>query len=334
MAKSEIITDAWEVTKTYAGRIAEWVLFGCMVMNIIEILPGVSLWPAISNIVLGTQVVMLDVGGFSLASMGDHARQQGDERAAHRASVTGGFLIGIMILTLLLVSIGILWAPAKRYTDIAEKGLILVRVVMTVIYGHVIHSLRRATANAQPTQSQVEALTQQLTQQAEELTTAFNQQFQRLATELSHTELRLQQRLAEVENSMPATDVETLVEAVSAKFETYLQTKIEAFLSQHVTVPPARETPQIAAPRNASHTRQRDSSARKATPTIRGKTEFEGDPETVVYRLLDEDGSRTHRTIAKMAGIPDTTVYRIRKRYLKERGNTVSPEQEADETAM
>src|SRR5215469_7025393 len=115
-----------------------------MVMNIIEILPGITLWPALSNLVLGTQVVMLDVGGFSLASMGDYARQQGDEKAAHRASVTGGLLIGIMILTLLLVPIGILWSTAKHYTDMAEKGLILVRVVMTVIYGHVIHSLRRA----------------------------------------------------------------------------------------------------------------------------------------------------------------------------------------------
>src|SRR5437763_5144840 len=173
MAKSEIITDAWEVTKTYAGRIAEWVLFGCMVMNIIEILPGVTLWPSISNIVLGTQVVMLDVGGFSLASMGDHARQQGDEQAARRASVTGGLLIGIMILTLLLVSIGLLWPAATTYTNIAEKGLILVRVIMTVIYGHVIHSLRRV-GQTQPTQAQAEALT-----------VAFNQQVQQLASELA-----------------------------------------------------------------------------------------------------------------------------------------------------
>ena len=148
MARSEIITDAWEVTKTYAGRIAEWVLFACMLMNIIEILPGVTLWPALSNIVLGTQVVMLDVGGFSLASMGDHARQQGDEQAARRASVTGAFLIGIMILTLLLVSIGLLWPVTRPYTNMAEKGLILVRVIMTVIYGHVIHSLRRTAQSA------------------------------------------------------------------------------------------------------------------------------------------------------------------------------------------
>ena len=183
MARSEIITDAWEVTKTYAGRIAEWVLFGCMIMNIIEILPGVTLWPALSNVVLGTQVVMLDVGGFSLASMGDHARQQGDERAARRASLTGGFLIAIMILTLLLVSIGLLWPSATSYTNVAEKGLILVRVIMTVIYGHVIHSLRRV--GTQPTPAQVEALA-----------AAFNQQLQQLASELARVQENVHRRLA------------------------------------------------------------------------------------------------------------------------------------------
>ena len=144
LSRAEAITDAWEVTKAYAGRIADWILFGCMVMNIIEILPEVSLPPAVSNLVLGVQVVMLDIGGFSLTSMGEYAREQGDERAARRASVTGGLLIAIMIVTLLLVSIGLLWPTARVYTDMAEKGLILVRVFMTVIYGHVIHSLRRS----------------------------------------------------------------------------------------------------------------------------------------------------------------------------------------------
>jgi hypothetical protein len=165
LARSEIITDAWEVTKTYAGRIAEWVLFLCMVMNIIEIL--VTLPLALSNIVLGTQVVMLDVGGFSLASMGDHARERGDERAARRASVTGYFLIAVTIATLLLVTVGLLWSPAKPYTDMAEKGLILVRVVMTVIYAHVIHSLRRSTlavelVKATDIQARLDAYSEQL----------------------------------------------------------------------------------------------------------------------------------------------------------------------------
>jgi hypothetical protein len=182
LARSEVITDAWEVTKTYAGRIAEWVLFLCMIGNIIEILPGISLPPAITNTILGIQVVMLDVGGFSLASMADHARNQGDEKAARRASITGGLLIGIMIVTLLLVSIGLLWSQAKYYTDIAEKGLILVRVVMTVIYGHVIHSLRRrdVTCEQQVVQAHLQEITSQFTRQLDQVQASLVQRVQQM----------------------------------------------------------------------------------------------------------------------------------------------------------
>ena len=107
--RSEGITDAWEVTKTYAGRLAEWILFLCMIANIIEMLPGVALAAWLTNTIMGVQVVMLDVGGFSLASMGDQARENGDERAANKSRATGYLLIAIMIITLLLVSVGILW---------------------------------------------------------------------------------------------------------------------------------------------------------------------------------------------------------------------------------
>lgn len=133
--RSEGITDAWEVTKTYAGRLAEWILFLCMIANIIEMLPGVALAGWLTNTIMGIQVVMLDVGGFSLASMADQAQENGDERAAKKARATGYLLIGIMILTLLLVAVGILWPHLSGFTSGAEKGLILVRVVMTVVYG-------------------------------------------------------------------------------------------------------------------------------------------------------------------------------------------------------
>jgi hypothetical protein len=142
--RSEGITDAWEVTKTYAGRLAEWILFACMIGCILEVLIAVPLW--LSNTILGVQAVTLDIGGFALSSMADQARANGDEQAARKADVTGKFLIGIVILTLALITVGLLYAPAKSYTDGAEKVLILMRVVMTVVYGHVIHSLRRTSA--------------------------------------------------------------------------------------------------------------------------------------------------------------------------------------------
>ncbi len=140
--KSEIISDAWEVTKAYAARLAEWVLFGCMVCNIIEILPDIHLPSAVSSAVLGIQSVTLDIAGFGLASMAEHAKRNGNQAAAKRASVTGYALIALMVITLLVVSIGLLWPVTQPVVAVIEKLLILARVVLTVIYGHVIHSLR------------------------------------------------------------------------------------------------------------------------------------------------------------------------------------------------
>src|SRR6266536_879769 len=170
LERAEIITDAWEVTKSYAGRLAEWILFLCMIFCIIEILPGVTFPTWASNVVLGVQAVMLDIGGFALSSMADHARTNGDAQAARKADKTGKFLIGIVILTLALITVGLLYPPAKGYTDGAEKVLILVRVVMTVVYGHVIHSLRRqsATLAIQPVQGvQIEQIDELKAQIAE-----------------------------------------------------------------------------------------------------------------------------------------------------------------------
>lgn len=93
---------------------------------------------------------MLDIGGMSLGTMASHIRERGDAEAAKKADVTSKFLIGLMILTLLLVSTGVLFPVVKSYTDMAEKGLILVRVVMTVIYSHVIHSLRGSSLQTVP----------------------------------------------------------------------------------------------------------------------------------------------------------------------------------------
>lgn len=221
LAKSVIITDAWEVTKTYAGRIAEWVLFACMIMNIIEMLPGIHLDTIITNTVLGVQVVMLDVGGFSLASMADHARANGDEEAANKAETTGKFLIGIMIVTLLLVAIGLLFPPAKQYTDMAEKGLILVRVVMTVVYSHVIHSLRRAetTMINLDTHAQIAAISEQFSETINTLTGNFAQQIQHLTDELSRMENTLQNRLNESSAMMENTLQNTLQQEIATIYE-------------------------------------------------------------------------------------------------------------------
>lgn len=145
LVKSEAITDAWEVTKTYAGRLAEWILFLCMVANIIEILPGVSLSGWLTNTILGVQAVTLDIAGFGLASMAQQALASGETEAARKAKHTAYWLIALMMVTVLSVSIGTLWPTAKPSTDMADKVLILIRVAATVWYGHVLHDLRAHT---------------------------------------------------------------------------------------------------------------------------------------------------------------------------------------------
>ena len=165
LAKSEGISDAWEVTKVYAGRLAEWVLFGCMIVNIVEVVLPV---PArLANGILGVQAVTLDIAGFGLASMASEARRQGHEQAAKHAQVTAVLLIGLMILTLLLVTVGVLWPAAKPYTDLAEKVLIVGRVVMTVLYGHIVHSLRDAK---QAYTNQVARLQEELARAQQQMT--------------------------------------------------------------------------------------------------------------------------------------------------------------------
>lgn len=142
---SEAISDGFEVLKAYGARIAEWVLFFCLVANILEIFPLPEPFASVfGNIVLGIQSVTLDIAGFGLASMGDHARRREDLAAARKAGTMGWTLIGVMILTVSLVTLAIIVPGTKPTVDIIEKVLILVRVIVTVLYGHIVHSLRNA----------------------------------------------------------------------------------------------------------------------------------------------------------------------------------------------
>jgi hypothetical protein len=105
-----------------------------MIFSIVEMLPELSLPTSMTNAVLGVQVMIFDIGGLSLSTMSIYARALRNVEAAKRAGTASAFLIGPMIVTLLLVSIGLLFPTEKLCTDLAEQGFILIRVVVTVIY--------------------------------------------------------------------------------------------------------------------------------------------------------------------------------------------------------
>src|SRR5215469_3497856 len=108
--KAEGITDAWEVFKNYAGRFADWILFGCMIINIIEML-GYR-WGPLVNVTLGVQVVTLDVAGFGLSSMAEHAIHMGN-KGGQLAKGVSYFLITLTIITLVNVQVGNMFKEAQ-----------------------------------------------------------------------------------------------------------------------------------------------------------------------------------------------------------------------------
>lgn len=143
ISQSEMISNGFEVFKAWLARFAEWILFFCLIANIIEIFPLPEPFASIfGNIVLGIQVITLDVAGFGLASMGASARRRGDRGAARKASRMGWTLISIMMLTVGLVAISVIAPSVKSDIDVVQKALILVRVIVTVLYSHIVHSLR------------------------------------------------------------------------------------------------------------------------------------------------------------------------------------------------
>ena len=82
---------------------------------------GVNIAGWILNLVLSVQVVMLDIGGMSLSSMAEHAKEKGAVANAKKADITSKFLIGLMITTLLLMAAGVLFPPSNNTPTWAKR---------------------------------------------------------------------------------------------------------------------------------------------------------------------------------------------------------------------
>lgn len=204
--RSGVISDLWDVGMAYAGHLARWILFVCMCVNIVQILPGVHLAQLVINTVLGTQVITLDIAGFSLSSLAKHARDAGEEEAANKAKKTSTALITLMITTILLVTAGALYPKIATYTAMADNVLILVRVVMVVVYSHVIHELREVTqvtmtTTAAPAAPQIDEL--------------YDELLRRLTPSLDAISTTTRQDMTSIQEALTASFQQALQQALS-----------------------------------------------------------------------------------------------------------------------
>ncbi len=290
--KSQAISDAWDVVKAYAGRAAEWLLFACMIVDIAEMLPGSIVPVAVANGVLAVQAITLDVAGFGLQSLADHAERLGDERAARKARSTGAVLISIMIATLVSVTLPLLWPALSVYTGPADKVLILVRVVMTVIYGHVMHSLRQyAEVRAQRELEEVRAEVQGLREELVQVREAAGQQAADMVQEVRAKVDDLAQQLEEQRAYKNDTPDET-------------ETALESTLEEPCCVP-GNETRNITLLRTE----------RRTKTETRRRTRTPADKASQAARYIKKNPEMTASELAKKAGISETYARTLLREY-------------------
>lgn len=138
-----VISDGFEVFKAAGAHVAEWVLWFCLVANLLEMFPlPLPSWYGVT--VIAIQSVMLDVAGFGLTSMAASAKRRGDLDAAKKGGRMGMALIIIMMLTVGLITLSVLVPVTKPYVDWTDKLMILARMVVTVFYGHIVDEMKKA----------------------------------------------------------------------------------------------------------------------------------------------------------------------------------------------
>lgn len=157
------ISDAWDVFISWAGRFAAWILFACMISNIVEVV--VTLPSALVSGVMVVQVITLDIAGFGLNTIAKQVHKNGDNEqkaVAKKAKNLATFLIALMVLTLALVTVGYLVPQAATIADMINKALILVRVVTIVLYMHTMHDLSEAAGEIKLKAVQIEQANDEL----------------------------------------------------------------------------------------------------------------------------------------------------------------------------
>lgn len=133
--------------------------------------------------------------------------------------------ISIMMITLFLLTIGQIWPITKPYMDVANDALILVRVGMTVLYGHIVHSLGKSQSHSVPS-SLVDALHTQLEAQRQEI--------ERIRQETSDTITLLKRQQQEA--------VDTAIREIKQGLTTNLVEKPDNLVDNLVEISPSIST--------------------------------------------------------------------------------------------
>jgi predicted RNase H-like nuclease (RuvC/YqgF family) len=202
IVRSEIVSDAWQVFLAWTGRSAEIVLFLCMAVSLVQMIPSITLNTTFTDVVFVIQMIILDIAGFGLNSLAKAVRRAGDDETAKKAETVGTCLIVIMVVSMLSGGVDRLFGAhqplVKEYIGYLDDVLLLIRVVMTVLYGKIMHSLRDSQQHMQVVADEtVSKLRDELAQSKTNL-----RDVQENASQLSQQVSDLQKRLGEAQQTL------------------------------------------------------------------------------------------------------------------------------------
>jgi len=213
IAAAERISDAFDVAKAYGAHIANWVLFLCLVANLIEMVsPGFE--ALLGMAIIAVQSISLDIAGFGLTAMAASANHRGDKRSALKANVMGWTLISVMAFTVGMVTLAAFKPDWASGIEQANQVLMFVRVIVTVFYGHIVHQIREEGTTHEnrlaALETELSTLQQQIKTKEQEVSTMQGQ-----ISSTQKTVSALQQQLADEKDK--AADVQHKLDLAQRK---------------------------------------------------------------------------------------------------------------------
>ena len=142
---SSWVTMAWDWFMTFLSRAAESVLWATMVFSCYQLIPGAPQPPAsVSNTVFICQFIALDVGGMGLNKL---AQGQGLGRWSS-ARVIASILIAVTLITVGYAGLEHVFPLDSTVTRAVEVSLVVIRSILTVLYGQAIHDPKHHVRSA------------------------------------------------------------------------------------------------------------------------------------------------------------------------------------------
>jgi hypothetical protein len=142
-AQSTYITTGWNWFLTLAGKAAEPVLVASVLYASVKFLPIVHFPPQLDVVVFIAQFVALDIGGLSLNTLADQAKEDGNEQGAAWARRLSIALICILLAGVIMAGVDQVVHLDSQVATIVDTILLIARAILAVLYSRVIHSLHK-----------------------------------------------------------------------------------------------------------------------------------------------------------------------------------------------